>query len=427
MKKQQLRHIKKQNLLIMYAWPLFLFACLYSMPPQPSPQQTTPTTGPETVESIEKIGVQGNWVKKRDWLIKANEVNNEIQEITVQIEPVRKLYMEKQNEIDEILDAYYKQLGVDEGKVQELFDSILRYLDKKRKKDVATLVPQEGDQKDPDLQAKIDVLEESIRTSKQQLEQLKLDMKSIEDLDRSLADRIKRMDEYINKIHEDANRAKVLTNEMWNIIDHNKARANYYELKNAILEKLKSIQTYLKDDLFKDYESVIETIKKQIDITQDQIKKLETDGIFIKNRSQRIEALKLKELQLKREEAERTTKLPATAEKAAGTATWQETLYNYWTQITQKFFDAWKWITTKVLGSDTSTTPTSKTAQQQPTTPTTQATPPQEQPITPQATLPVTAPTSIPTSSTTPSMPTQEPATPPMSAQEATAQAMPSA
>ncbi len=403
MKKQQFRYIREKNLFIMYLWPLFLFLSAHAMPPASTPPATA---GPETVESIEKIGVQGNWVKKRDFLIKANEVNNDIQEITVQIESVRKLYMDKQNEADEILDAYYKQLGLEEGKVQELFDSILRFLDKKRKKDIATLIPQEGDQRDSDLQAKIDVLEESIKSSKQQLEQLKLDMKSIEDLDHSLADRIKRMDEYINKIHEDANRAKVLTDELWNIIDHNKARTSYYELKN-IFEKLKNIQSYLKDDLFKDFESVIETIKKQIAITQDQIKKIENDGIFIKNRSERVEALKLKELKLKREEAEQVAKEPAAPAKIKKPLTWQEKLYEQWNVISQKFVDLWKWLKLKVLGPEVPTIIKTKPLPQ-PTAPKAESVP--SQPTTsPLTTMPSTQTQPEEESAPTPSMPTTLP------------------
>ena len=56
--------------------------------------------GPETVEAVEKIGVQGSWVKKRELLLKSNEVNQQIQELAGQIEPIRKSFMDRFGAID---------------------------------------------------------------------------------------------------------------------------------------------------------------------------------------------------------------------------------------------------------------------------------------------------------------------------------------
>jgi len=281
------------------ATPAFSFES--SKPIDVTPQPPS-NAGPETVDSVEKIGVQGNWVKKRDWLLKSHDVNNEIHDIVLHVEKVRKTYIDKNSQIDTELDTYYKHLGLGQGKIQELFDNIFRYLDKKRTKGIATLKVSD-EVKDPELQAKIDIIEQSARTSKQQLEQLKLDMKSIEDLDRSLSDRIKRFDEQASMMQEEATKAQARTNELWSIIDHNKARLYYYELKNAILEKVKATQSYLAEDLLKDFDAVIETIKKQITITQDQIKKIESDGIFIKERARRVKEMKLKDLEAQKSSA----------------------------------------------------------------------------------------------------------------------------
>ncbi len=395
-----------------------------SMPTQaPAPASTSPapvvipapvsTEGPETIDSSEKIGYQGNWLKKREWLIKANDVLNEIIEVANQTEPTRKLFMEKNNAIDAALDAYYKQLGLDQGKVQELFDGILRYLDKKRKKDLATLIPKEGEQKDPELQAKIDVLEEAAKLSKQKLEQLKLDMKSVEDLDKSLAERLKRVDEQVNVIQEDVTKAQNQVNELWDIIDHHKARTIYYELKNNILEKIKSIQQYLKEDLLNDFDAVSETIKQQIAKTQDDTKKLEEEGIFVRDRARRVKELKLKEIQLGKEAAEEAAKQPSVPEKQKPPQTWRETLYAKTKLIITKFIgavlNAWssltQWISGKASTPQPSlpTTITPVTPSPQPPAPITTppaptseapAAQPQTQPTTPQPTpqLPISAP-----------------------------------
>lgn len=384
--------------------PLFFFIFFHSMA-QVAPEASPQAQGPETIESPEKIGVQGNWVKKRNFLMQANDVGIEIQDIAAQTEPTRKMFIDKNNEIDSELDEYYKFLGLEEGKILELFENILRYLEKKKKKEVATLIAHTDEQTDPDLQAKIDMIEDSIKLSKQQLEQLKLDMKSIEDLDRSLGDRLKRLDTELNNIQEEATKAKIIVNNLWNIIDHNKARDSYYELKNTILEKIKNTQTYLKEDLFKDFESVVGTIRQQITRTKEQIGKLEKEGIFIKNRALRVKELKLKELQLKQDEAtaQQAPQQPEPA-KVTKPTTWYEQLYDYFISTLSSIYKLWTTLKEKFTGPASQPAIAKKPPAQQ--------VPPsaQQQPVAKPETPPVTTPSPeampVDQSATPPTMPT---------------------
>jgi len=291
--------------------------------------------GPETVDlSQEKVGAQGNWMKKRDWLMKTNEANNELQELVLNISGIRKTYNEKYRGIDEILDEFYKQLGHEQGKLQEIFDGAIRYLDKKKKKTVTALSTQSSEEEDKDknLQVKIELIEQQINTLKGSLEQLKLNMKSIEDLDRSVMERMKKVDEQINVANDEAANAQKITDHLWYIIDDKKARTYYYEIKGSSLEKVKVIDAYLKGDLLTDFDVVIDTIKTHITKTQEEIKALEDKGIIIKDRARRVEELKLKDLQdaeLKRKEAELAQQKAAAerAHKAKQPTTWYGKIY----------------------------------------------------------------------------------------------------
>jgi hypothetical protein len=334
-----------------------LFGTSLSSMPTDQMAATNPPQGPgpDTIEHVEKIGLQGNWVKKREWLVKANEVNYEIQDVALQSEQIRKTFITRYNQIDNDLDAYYKELGLQEGKIQELFDSIQRYLNKKKKKDASSLDP--GAHPDSDLQAKIDLLEDSIKLSKQQMEQLRLDLKSIDDLHESLEDRIKKLDEQINLIHEEAVKAKTITNDMWSIIDHSKARLLYYDLKNAILETIKNTQSYLREDLSKDFDTVIETIKTQMVRVKEGVKKLEDEGIFVKNRAQRIKELKLKELQTRQESIEKQVATVKLEVAKAKPRTWTESVYDWILSIASKIYSTWQWVISKISGPKTQAQP----------------------------------------------------------------------
>jgi len=318
------------------------------VPQQPDQQiaQQQPETmsipaggGPETVAlSQEKVGTHGNWMKKRDWLMKTNEANNELQKMVLGINAMRKTYNEKYSGIDEILDGFYKQLGQEQGKLQEVFDGIIRYLEKKKKKDI-TLISQnpEIDKEDKlqykNLQDKIELVEQQVSTLKGSLDQLKLDMKSIEDLDHSVAERMKKVDEQITIANDEAAKAQKMTSDLWYIIDDKKARTYYYEIKGSTLEKIKAIDAYLKGDLLTDFDAVIDVIKTHVTKTHDDIKKLEDKGLIIKDRARRVEALKLKdlfdaELERKKAELEQQKAAEEKARKAKLPKTWYGKIYH---------------------------------------------------------------------------------------------------
>ncbi len=280
-------------------------APVVEVPPIPQDQQfgQFPTAAPEqftggAAPSEEKVGVQGNWMKKKDWLIKSNEVLDEIQTVALEIQGMRKIFNEKYHRIDEELDIFYKTVSLDQGKLQELFEELERYLEKKKKKkieELSTVKKEEVSEKDYLL--KVDLLNIEVKQQKEDLDQLKLDLKSIDDLDKSIVERIKRVDEQIAQAKELFDKATGSIEELWNIIDDKKARIIYYELKGSTLEKLKNILSYLKEDLLRDFDSVAETARTQMNKAKGSIKALEDKGFIVKNRSQRIEQLKLRELQ----------------------------------------------------------------------------------------------------------------------------------
>ena len=394
-------------------------APLQSTPLEPTAGEAAQAPqGPDTVDSTERTGIQGNWVKKRGWLMDANTANNQIQDLAAQNEPLRKTFLDKYTQIQATLDAYYSGVGLQQGQLQELFDGVTRYLEKKRKGSMTALTVPTPEKPDPELQAKIDTIEASIKESKQQLEQLMLDMKSIEDLDKSLQDRIKRLDEYCNTIQEDANRAQGIVKELWNVIDHNIARDRYYELNNNILEKIKATQAFLQNEFAQDFDTVSQTITAQITKAGGEIKTVEAKGFIIKNRTQRLKEEKIKEAEQAKKQATQETAGKSTSKEPT---TWYGRLYNqiigFFSSISQAFTSCWHWLTgTGGKQATTQTSPTTtppplpKEIQKPATTPTTPATPPQQAPLPTTPTTPTTTPQTVPQAMPTALPPTQPPA-----------------
>lgn len=322
--------------------------------------------GPDTSGPAEKIGTQGNWVKKREWLMKSHEAFSEIQDLVNQIEQVRTIFVEKLNNTNGILSNYYTGLGLAEGKIGELFQAVMTHLEHNRTKLLQDIGSSRNEQ-DPELQAKIDIVESNIKHQRLALDQLKLDMNTVEDLGKSLVDRVNRVDQHILKVQELFIKAQTIVNELWDIIDHNKARTQYYELKINILESLKSEQGYLQTDLLQDFDTVIQTIVAQIGRTEEAIKKIEADGFFIKNRSARLKELKLKEVLSTNTTSTKDAKVKSdVVEKVVQEKTLTERLY-----ATSIEFIAWvmkkmQWLKALILGGPDATQPATVTKKQAP-------------------------------------------------------------
>ncbi len=255
--------------------------------------------GADTEGYLEKeIGSQGNWVKKREWLKEAQKINDEIQDLVVVVQELRKSFFDKYSTIDNELDTFYKQEGFEQGKVQTLFDDLEKYLDKKRKKEMEVLKVRDQERGiTGEYEIKLDMLEDEVKSQRTDLDQLKLDIKSISELDKSLDERLKKLDEQINVALEESAKARKLTNKIWYILDDKKARAIYYELKGNILEHVKGIQSYIQKDLTGNFDNVINVIRTQMGKVKSGIKSLENQGFIVKDRIQRVEELRLKKLE----------------------------------------------------------------------------------------------------------------------------------
>jgi hypothetical protein len=327
---------------------------LPEQPPAAIAPVPTPVPTPTSTPS-EDSALQGNWLKKRDWVVKAHEINDDIQKLSSETENIRKSFIEKHNVIEDAFDEFYKILGVQQGKIQELFDSVIRYLEKQKKKEEETLKSQQKKEEitDKDFFQKIDLLGQKINQLKEELEQFKLDVKSIDDLDKSLAERMDKVKEQISTVSSEAEKSATLVDSMWDMLNDKKAMAAYYDLVN-IQNKIKNIQSYLNDDLTKDFDSVIDNTKKQIEKVKEGTKKLEDKGIFVKDRARRVKELKIKEIKAA-EEQKKAQAIKVKQEVLDLGARrkdlpWYKNLYNYAVILVSKVYRYFSGLFSAMLG-----------------------------------------------------------------------------
>lgn len=243
--------------------------------------------------SEEKIGVQGNWVKKKEWLKESYKINEQIQNIVKEIDSTPKLYKEKFDAIDSELDAFYKKEGFSQANVSSLFNALNKYL-LKQKREISKRV-KGGFTSDEEI--KLNFLLKENKNLNKQVAQLRLDIKSIYDLDRSIKDRLKKLDDLIKIAMEESLKASGLVDDIWDIIDDKKARTIFYELKGDSLEKVKAIKKYVTQTLKQDFDGLLNLIRTQIETVSSSVEELEANGIIFRDRVERLKQISLKELE----------------------------------------------------------------------------------------------------------------------------------
>lgn len=311
-----------------------------STPVIPLPQSSIPqarASTPEPDSSISEVdnsdnelGISGNWIKKKDIVLQAYDLYDEINGISIEIQGARQKFNEAYSSIDNDLDAFYKKFGIEQGKIQELFTSILTHLEHKKKRKQEELSKQRDANtlKERDYIINAGILEEEISKHEKSLEQLKLDLKSIEELDTSLTARLKKLNEVTNQAMQLAANAKTKIEKLWDILDHNKARTIYFEVKGNDFEKIKNIDTYLNNDLIEDFQKVSQTIRTQIQSVDTRATELEKAGFFIKNRAENVEKARAVKLAKAAEEAAKAATQAPVKKKIVIQRTWYESIYD---------------------------------------------------------------------------------------------------
>jgi hypothetical protein len=213
-------------------------------------------------------------------------------------------FYDKFQKTDEILDNFYKEAGLKKGKLEDLFNEVEKYIEKTKAQtkrlftislsDVGERIRYEAikiRKQHSDMYS----IDEEFKQKKNDLEQLKVDIKSIEKLDTAAKDRLKFVENKIKEIRSKAEKAQLLSKKIWYVIDDKKAKKIFSQL-SIIYQEVKNLQEYTTKDLFADFNMITEKTKKQIETATSSIEKLEKQQIFIRNRAERIEQERKKQV-----------------------------------------------------------------------------------------------------------------------------------
>jgi len=260
--------------------------------------------GPETKKfSAEEIGNKGNWRKKKKWVRLSMERKEEIQDILVDVEKFKQKFYDASEPAEKALDTFYRESGFKKTKIKKTIESIKMEVESEKAKTkklfnavLSDLSEETKDEARRIQQQYSDVykIEEETERKLKALEQLNLDINSIYELDDARRNRLNTLEEQLAEIESQSEQAEAMAEKSWYIIDDSKARESYYKI-DGILENVKELQRYIKQDLFNDFNNIVQTTDGQIERAKKSITNLENYGITVKDQTEQLKRLRKQE------------------------------------------------------------------------------------------------------------------------------------
>lgn len=234
---------------------------------------------------VEKIGIdtidvdepQGNWLFKRMWWEHAENRYEKIRDLVQKIWESRMNFFIKRTELDKMtLDPFYISMGLGQGELYEILSELVSRIEQERKEEGV-----------------LDQVERSLLTrlkaEQQTLEQTKLDVESISQLDHDI-------DQALNRLMEQINRVRAYEREAWEhfkniarVLNDKKARELFFKI-DTVLRNIKSIDDYLQRDFTQHFNQLLQRINNQVGKVTNEVEGLKEKGIDFKKQLGTIES-----------------------------------------------------------------------------------------------------------------------------------------
>ena len=185
-----------------------------------------------TVDTFETED-SGNWLLKRVWWEKTEDVYEQIKQVFNDIMNARMEFVTQRNSLDRELDVFYGQMGLEEGPLQNIINKALAFL-----------------KRDKTEQGFLNKKEEEFLTlvkgKDRDFEQLKLDVEALKDLDQKVDEALDTLFAQIDIANKYEQKAWENFKEIARELNDKVARKTYYETE-ALLKDSKNIQSYIND------------------------------------------------------------------------------------------------------------------------------------------------------------------------------------
>lgn len=265
----------------------------------------------------------GNWLLKRVWYEQAESKFEEIINKNDQIIEPQMNFFNKRNESSKNLGVIFRKIGYAQGELEEMLSFFLNNILQERKVEGGLSLEE---------RQFIDLTKEK----KRELEQLKLDLASLADLDTSIDDVLVQVVAQVNKCREYEKRAWKDFKEIGIILNDKKAKVYFYQIESD-LKNIQNIFNYLVGDLKNYFDGLLDKTQKLAESVASQVDKLKSAGINVKESFEKIK----KAEEIRAIKAIEDKKHPPVKKVEKG---WGDTIAGWFDPVVDTFTSFWGWI-----------------------------------------------------------------------------------
>lgn len=249
--------------------------------PQPiaTPVQSTeqqpkeaPTVAQEELESIDTMDLEqpeGNWLTKRIYWKNAKNKYKKCREVFEAIFSSRMTFLEKRSELEKTtFNPFYREIGLEYSELQDLLRNLIDYIEQERE-ETGFLTEKER------------AYLEKITAAKNDLEQFKLDIESINNIDTYIDKAVSTLSNKINEAHRFEQSAWDEFEAIAHELSDKRAYERYYVI-DGIHNNLKELQKYISEEFTNYFNNLVKSAQEKTEKAKKEAQALKDKDIDLR-------------------------------------------------------------------------------------------------------------------------------------------------
>lgn len=217
----------------------------------------------------------GNWLLKRVWWEKTEEVYEQIKEVFNKVMDTRMRFIAEYNQLNRSLDIFYSEIGIEQGPLRDLLSHAQDLMDKEQK--------EQGY-----LNKREQAFVFKLKGKERDLEQLKLDVKAIQELDAKLDEAFEMLFKQIDVCNQYEQKAWDNFKEIARELNDKEARKLYYDTE-GLYKDIQKVSEYISGAFSTYFNQTIQSAHDHTTKISSQMNVLKNEGIDLVKQAEVLE------------------------------------------------------------------------------------------------------------------------------------------
>ena len=256
-----------------------------STPAAPAPIARTPEKTDQPVVENEMMSIdtmdleqpEGNWLNKRVWWERAKDKYKECREVFEAIFASRMAFLEKRSQVEKtIFDPFYRDMGLEHAELRQVVTSLIDYIEEERE-ETGSLTEKER------------TFLDKVTAAKKDLEQVKLDVDAINNIDDAIDKAVNTLSNKINEAHRFEQSAWDEFDAIAHELSDKRAHDRYYVI-DGIHKNLKDLQKYISAEYTTYFDGLVKAAQDKTERAKKEVKGLKDQDINLEDQAKLLVA-----------------------------------------------------------------------------------------------------------------------------------------